>query len=178
MSKRTSTAKSATAPNWEQIFQAGQNQTLLLTLEVHSALEAIDLRQSPDPQTALTGWQNSAPEALLWAEGDEHKTLPGALNRQKLSRAATLLIWTTPPDGETLRQALETVQPRRVVILGQAPAAPEAGQFLRLLAGKINFVLRQKNGQTSLGELAAACAQTETAIRWGVKWLEAGGQLS
>ena len=147
-------------------------------LEVHSALEAIDLRGAPDPQTALTGWQNSAPEALLWAEGDEHKTLPGALNRQKLSRAATLLIWTTPPDGETLRQALETVQPRRVVILGQAPAAPEAGQFLRLLAGKINFVLRQKNGQTSLSELAAACAQTETAIRWGVKWLEAGGQLS
>ncbi len=166
----------------------GQNQlTLELTdwrpseetpLEIHTAPTVIDLRQTPDPQTALSGWQNSAPAAILWAEGEEHKILPGALSRQKLTRADTLLIWTTPPDGASLRQALEATQPQRVVIFGQPPASPEAGQFLRLLAGKIKFVIHQKNGLTSLSELAAACAQTENAIRWAVKYLSASGQLS
>lgn len=146
--------------------------------EIFTAIEIIDLRGAPDPQAALSGWQHSAPEAALWAEGEEHKNLPGAHSRLKLARAETLLIWTTPPDGASLRQALQTVQPKRVVIFGQAPAALDARQLLRLLAGKIKFVLNQKNGQSSLAELGAACAQTESAIRWAVKWLGASGQLS
>ncbi|GAB4502669.1 MAG: single-stranded-DNA-specific exonuclease RecJ [Anaerolineales bacterium] len=147
-------------------------------LEIHSTLKVVDLRPTPDPQTALSGWQNAAPDAILWAEGEKHKTLPGALNREKLTRADTLLIWTTPPDGQTLRQALAIVQPRRVVIFRQPPEALEAGEFLRLLMGKIKFVLNQRDGQTRLSELAAACAQTENAITWALKTLAADGQLS
>ncbi|MDO9348466.1 MAG: hypothetical protein Q7T47_04205, partial [Anaerolineales bacterium] len=49
--------------------------------------------------------------------------------------------------------------------------------FLQRLAGLAKFAILKKSGRTRLSELAAACAQPEIAVRLGLEWLAANGNI-
>jgi hypothetical protein len=53
--------------------------------------------------------------------------------------------------------------------------APRA--FLQRLAGLVKYALREYRGRTHLATLAASTAQTEWAVRLGLQWMEARGQI-
>ncbi|OQA45106.1 MAG: hypothetical protein BWY52_01385 [Chloroflexi bacterium ADurb.Bin325] len=69
-------------------------------------------------------------------------------------------------------------RPARVYLVGQDPRLDQPEAFLRRLAGLAKHVVNARAGRTTLAALAAASAQTEVAVRLGLAWLAAAGQLT
>ena len=113
-------------------------------------------------------------DVLVWAEGvDKTK---GA-NRFDLHPADEFAIHTTPPSSVELRAALEVVKPKTIYLFAVSPAAEITDEFLSRLAGMMKFTMNQRGGKANIKELAAATAQREATIRFGLEWLGAGGHL-
>lgn len=110
---------------------------------------------------------------VVWAEG-EHKKAVNGQGRHELKAAETLVIWTTPPYGDVLREAMEKVRPQKVVLVCQEPE----WDFLTRLAGVVKFVLNQRSGRVSLVELAAATGERLAAVRLGLEYLSKRGQVT
>ena len=85
--------------------------------------------------------------------------------------AKTLVIWSTPPSRQELLAALEKVNPENVIIFAIDPGTDEIKPFLDRLAGLLKFVIRNRDGKTSISELAAATAQKESIVRLGLDYL-------
>ncbi len=131
-------------------------------------LEIKDMRRD-------SGRRSEIGEAMVWAEGLDRTK---GLNRYALTPADELVIYTTPPSPADLRTALQAVHPRRVYVLGIAPKAETADEFLTQLAGMVKYVINNKNGRITIPELVAALACRESAVRIGLEWLAAGGHVS
>jgi hypothetical protein len=99
-------------------------------------------------------------------------------SRFELHPADELAIYTTPPSPAELRAALETVRPKRVYLFGVSPVMEKPDAFLSRLAGFAKYVINQKGGQVTVGELAVATGQRAGAVRLGLEWLAAGGHVS
>lgn len=113
--------------------------------------------------------------ALIWAEGaDQNK----GKSRFELTQADEFVIYTAPPSPAELRKALAIVQPKLVYVVAVPPAEETTEAFLKRLAGLCKFALNNKNGKTSVQDLAAAMAARETAVELGLQWLAAGGQIA
>ena len=70
------------------------------------------------------------------------------------------------------------MKPKKVYVLGIAPAAEKADVLLARLAGMTKYAINNKAGKVSVRELAVATAQRESAIRIGLEWLAAGGHVT
>ncbi len=117
-----------------------------------------------------------AGDIAIWREGGTNGD-SGGNDRYALQPAETLVVWTTPPGSAELRAALARVRPERVVLFGVDPAADDFDGFLRRLTGLAQYALARKDGKTTVAELAAACGVREDAIRLGLTWLVAHGDL-
>lgn len=138
-----------------------------------------DLRPIGTPGAALSQLKTTQPDALIWAEGARRSEIGGE-DRLNLTPADHLVIWTIPPDNEILRTALAVVQPARVSVFGQDPEMDDAQRFLQRLAGLVKYSVSQAGqapADLNLPRLAAACAQTTTAVRLGLAWLETTGAI-
>ncbi|MFN8401797.1 MAG: single-stranded-DNA-specific exonuclease RecJ [Anaerolineales bacterium] len=118
---------------------------------------------------------NLQPSTLIWAEGPDRSA---GVNRLDLTQANELTIYTTPPSSTELRKALDMVNPKIVYFFGIAPAEQTPEEFLIYLAGLCKFVINQRQGKTTISELAAASAAREATIQLGLEWLAAGGQIT
>ncbi|MGE5775841.1 MAG: single-stranded-DNA-specific exonuclease RecJ [Chloroflexota bacterium] len=116
-----------------------------------------------------------SPGLQVWAEGADKAR---GKSRFELQPADEFAIYTTPPSPAELRLALETVRPTKVYLFGVSPVAEKADDFLTRLAGLAKYVINQKGGKVTAGELAAVTAQREGAVRLGIEWLAAGGHIS
>jgi len=113
----------------------------------------------------------SLEDAVIWEEGSREL----GVRRDALTKAKTLVVWTTPPSPRAFRRAVETVDPEEVVLVFQDPQAFTPDSFLRHLSGIVKFILNRKEGKASLLEVAAAMAEREEAIRIGLDILAAKG---
>ncbi len=137
-------------------------------------LDVVDYRGIRDPQAAL----RSLPAGtLVWAEGEDKKAVAGA-DRNALKETRRLAIWTAPASTELLRSALERTRPEKLFLFGLPAASDDPKAFLERLTGLAKYALARRGGRTNLAELAAAAAQREVAIRLGLEWLSAKGQLT
>lgn len=113
---------------------------------------------------------------IVWAEGEFHPTSP-SLNRLHLTPSPVLAIWNIPPGPTELAAALETVRPRVVYLFSQPGGDTKPSTFLARLSGLVHFAVQNHGGQTSLAELAAACAHKESSVRLGLEWLAIQGHI-
>lgn len=137
--------------------------------------EILDYRDDEKPLERLKS-EFSGAGMLCWAEGEQKKAV-GGVDRNELTPAHTLVLWTIPPSTRELRTALEKVKPERVVVFGLDPGGTPK-TFVERIAGLVKFVLKRKGGQTTVAELAAATAQSESIARIGLEWLAAQGQIT
>jgi single-stranded-DNA-specific exonuclease len=131
--------------------------------------EIIDYRLQTEQLKSLQG------EVLIWVEGGDKSK---GKNRFELHQADELAIWTTPSSLAELRAVLEIVKPKRIYLFGVSPNAEKTDEFLSRLAGMAKFIINQRGGKITIGELASVMAQREGAIRIGLEWLAAGGHVS
>lgn len=155
-------------------FAPVTEESLVLT---GAPVRLIDLRKEPHPRISVEALRNQE-KVAIWAEGEARERL-GGLARYDLSPAETLIIWTAPPGRPELMKALRQVQPRQVVLVGLPAETDEIQAFLSRLAGLVKFLLSQGNGRApaSLERLAGAAAQREPAVRLGLRWLAARGNI-
>jgi single-stranded-DNA-specific exonuclease len=112
--------------------------------------------------------------SVIWREDDS--SINGQ-TRAELTPAETLIVWTVPPGAAEWQAALDTVEPRRLILFGHTPAPFTVTSWLQRLAGLAKFALKNKGGVSSLTALAAATAQREAAVRYGLLWLQQAGKL-
>lgn len=136
-------------------------------------IEIVDYRL--ETATSLAQIQEQVPALEIWAEGADK---PKGKNRFELQLADELAIYTTPPSPIELQAALETVRPKKVYLFGVSPAPEKTDAFLSRLAGLAKYVINQKAGKVTVGELAVVTGQREGTIRLGLEWLSAGGHIA
>lgn len=137
-------------------------------------LDVSDHRDALQPHQALKEIRAQCPHAPLWAEGPDADGIDG-LPRNALPPAQELIIWTAPPDAAVLQTVLARVHPERVIVFALLPQQEGLKAFLGRLGGLVKYALRHKGGETSLSELAGACAATEDSVRIGLELWAAQG---
>jgi hypothetical protein len=140
---------------------------------VVSTTEFIDWRRETDPKSEIENLKSK----IVWAEG---ATLPNisSLSRHQLQLAEALVIWTAPPGHDIFQQALATVQPQQVFLVGQPSPFDTLSAFIKQLMGLIKHALSHKAGEVELEALAASLGHRVTTVRLGLDWLLAQGKLS
>jgi hypothetical protein len=138
-------------------------------------------RPAGEQAAMLSAWIDQGQETLcVWGEGHPADNVPTGVevrDRRSLRPAETLIVWTAPPGVAEWEEALAAVAPQRVVLVCIDPGMDAPRAFLQRLAGTIKYAQRAYRGRTRLSTLAAATAQTEWAVRWGLRWLAARGQI-
>lgn len=165
----------------------GQAEARLTCLAVHplspveempaapSGPEILDYRGRPQPLALLEALRASG-GVQVWAEGEARTRLEGR-SREELAPGERLAIWTAPPGPRELQAALESARPQTVILFGFEPETGSLPAFLTRLAGLVKYTLSRRAGRAGLAALAAATAQREAAVREGLKWLAARGDI-
>jgi single-stranded-DNA-specific exonuclease len=139
-------------------------------------IEIVDYRsEAAEAWATIAKIQGQAPELEIWAEAMDKARGKG---RFELLPSEQLAVYTTPPSPAELQAVLEIVRPKKVYLFAVSPAAEKPDVFLTRLAGFAKYVINQKGGKVTAGELAVATGQREGAIRLGLEWLSAGGHIS
>jgi single-stranded-DNA-specific exonuclease len=137
--------------------------------------EVVDCRTNPDREDLLRDLVEAG-TAAVWREAEAAGNVPG-VDRDHLEPARELAVWTTPPGPQELRGALARVGPERVYLFAVDPEASDPEAFARRLAGLAKHALARRSGMTTARELATATGSSEDAIRLGLDWLAARGDL-
>jgi single-stranded-DNA-specific exonuclease len=139
------------------------------------ALELLDHRGHRDARGLVRALASEATTVAVWSE--PVSGVDGAHHRLDLPTADSLVIWSSPPSWSVLEMALRRVGPRRLVLLSRDRAVESADAFVAYLLGLIKHVLRRRGGRTTLADLAAAMGHREVAVRKGLDWLAARGEI-
>lgn len=157
---------------WVDSRPVAESQVQLRSRE----FEVVDHRAAPHPRPLLDKLVAEG-DSIVWAEGVSRQAF-GGVDRTALLPAGTLVVWTAPPGRPELLAALEQVRPRRVVFFNLPPGDEDLEAFLRRLLGLAKYHLNHHGDQPlSLQRLAAACAQRAAAVRLGLQWHQAAGNL-
>lgn len=166
-----------------------ENQNLQLALvdfrERESAIQAVlapplnivDWRGDPDPAQRLALILAEAPDSLVWAEAYSRQHYPAFKRRADLTPARTLIVYTIPPDPQTLRDVLARVQPETVHVLGVQPPLASLDAFLAQLAAAARNVIDHLGGKANPELLYGAVAQSPQVVRAGLDYLVACGKI-
>ncbi|MFC2023698.1 single-stranded-DNA-specific exonuclease RecJ [Chloroflexota bacterium] len=142
---------------------------------VEPAFEIVDYRSASRGEATLRGLALTG-EVQIWAEATQLSGLESR-TRNQLTQAEGLVIWTLPPGPGELREALEVVQPWRVLLFAHDPSLFDEQVFVQRLAGLAKYTLNRKLGVVRLDELAAAVAERIVTVEAGLELLEAMGQV-
>ena len=135
-------------------------------------IQAIDLRNTDNPQAALT--EHFSPESsIIWAENQLPQDFPSS-PRSKLSHYKTLIVWTTPPSKYILSHAVDQTSPSKVILVGIDPPLQSLDDFVQSLLGLIKH--QKMSGKPfSLIRYSEALALPEDIIEVGLEWIHQKG---
>ena len=172
-------AVSLRASNWQGIrraqlewFDFRPSETRSIEISP-SKVEFVDCRSIENKLEMLESLQK---DAQIWAEGPDKRQANGK-DRLSVSSAKNLVMWTTPPSSSVFRKVLEESRAEKVYLFAVDPDMDEMNDFLDRLAGLCKYAINHKNGITTIPELAAACAQTDSAVESGLNWLALNGKV-
>lgn len=140
------------------------------------SISNIDYRTSRTPSEDLTALSASRSFAV-WKEGTCGSPLTGR-DRLAISPNDTLVIWSVPPDIDTLRHLLRTVQPRQICWFLIAPEEHQVTGFLKTVSKVVKEGLRKQQQYYQLADLAISSATNTQIVALGLEWLASSGYLS
>ena len=144
--------------------------------ETQPAIEVFDFRN--DNQQGLQWLSRHKYEQLaIWSEGLALKTIQGT-GRTHLKTAPVLVIAGNTPGRGELNQAVKTVLPRSVVLLGLKTAHEDPREFLKQLLGLVLYAHKQKDGEFLLDDLLHATGQSSETVRAGLDWVQNQGEFA
>lgn len=144
------------------------------------SLQYVDLRgKNPaEARRAVDALRESA-RVQVWAEGPGAAEV-GGRGRGELEPADALVVWTSPPGGDVLAEAIESVEPKQIYLCDNDPG-PDSHKmqaFIERLAGMVKYTLAHRSGIVDTRALASALAHREGAVLLGIEWLAAKGMVA
>jgi single-stranded-DNA-specific exonuclease len=113
----------------------------------------------------------------IWSEGRSDLEVAGR-PRSKLETAATLVVWTAPADRKVLLDAIELVQPQRLIVVALEPDDNSFEKYVRHLAGLVKYALRTEAGRFDLLHAAESLGSLSLTVRIGIEYLAARGLIT
>jgi single-stranded-DNA-specific exonuclease len=132
-----------------------------------------DWRGDPDPLARLESVRIDDPNVLVWAEAVSRRDHPEWRRRAELEEAPSLAVFTIPPDPQTLREAIERVNPAFVYLFAVDPPISDVDTFLKTLAVGVRNVLEHFSGEVDLAVLCGATGQSSRVVVAGLAVLAA-----
>ncbi len=142
-------------------------------IKKQSKFELIDLRSKPSPESELSIYL-STPGSIIWAESNSPEGID-SYQRSNLQKSDTLLIWTTPPTRETFKQALDQVEPKKIVFFAVDPAVQTLRKFITKLHGLLKYMLENNISTFDFEKAAQSIAATPALIDVGLDWIHHHG---
>jgi single-stranded-DNA-specific exonuclease len=170
------------ATNWRgkvlaQLELVGFRRIEVDTLVIHNRkLNVIDYRKDVD-RDAILALASQQESIIIWAEGEEKKRL-GAKDRNELTPADTLLIWSMPPSRDELQAALACVHPHNVWLVAADPPGEVTENFIARMTGLLKYAITHRQGEATYAELAVATGQRLATVERGLNWLVSHGNIS
>jgi len=146
-----------------------------LSPQERTSREIIDCRFATDPHTALENILRKSPDLQIWVEGPPDN-LPAGASRDRLAPAETLAVWTTPPSARLLQQSVQKVKPGKLYLFANDPRTKKPQHFIEYILGLLKYACHSKKNFTLL-DLSIETAQTETAVRAALDWIEHRGDF-
>jgi single-stranded-DNA-specific exonuclease len=139
------------------------------------SIDVIDFRKEINPLVKINHILKND-KVTVWGEALQQ---PVTLwhDRFSIRQAENLAIWTIPPGLSELQSVIKTVKPKRVYLFAIDPCMDEPVSFLKRLLGLIKYGIKTSGGIMNRSDLAAATAQSLSAINAGIDWLVAHGYL-
>ena len=142
-------------------------------IKKQSKLELIDLRSNPSPESELSIYL-STPGSIIWAESNSLEGID-SYQRSSLQKSDTLVIWTTPPSRETFKQALDQVEPKKIVFIAVDPTVQTLRKFITKLHGLLKYMLENNISSFDSEKAAQSIAATPALIDVGLDWIHFHG---
>jgi len=139
-------------------------------------VEIIDYRAMSN-QATLMDVMADYPSAMLWHEGVDANDGAGRL-RHELTPSAVLVIWTLPPDADSVQYALKAVNPETVILFGVDPTADSIQGFLKRFGGIIKHALNAHAGIVTWTQLAGLTAHSVATMRIALNWMITRGHVT
>jgi len=136
----------------------------------------VDYRTEAHPLPVL---QRLATEQKLqvWCEANAIDKIDSR-DRNHLSAASALAVWTIPPGPAELKKVIDLVKPETIYLFAVNPGMDRLEPFLKRLAGLLKYALRVNQGSILLPVLAAATAQRLPTVQAGLDWMQAQGHFA
>ncbi len=138
-----------------------------------SKIELLDLRSNPTPETEISSYL-SVSGITIWAESNAPEGIPSC-QRSNLQKSDTLAIWTTPPNREVLKQALDRVVPKKIIFFAVDPNIQTLKKFITKLHGLLKFMLDNDLSSFDSNKAAQSIAATPALIDVGLDWIHSHG---
>jgi single-stranded-DNA-specific exonuclease len=135
-----------------------------------------DHRQAIQPVKELEVFQGK-PDLIVWSEGTSSLPVSG-YDRLNLQPASTLVIWSMPPNIETLRAVVKAVNPDVIHWFITSPLEQELGFYLKSLSKKIKADLQDGQTEIDLRQIAAQLAVSTGIAKLGIEWLACEGNIT
>jgi len=152
-------------------FRQGPGMPVLFKKQ--SKFELIDLRSNPSPESELLIYV-SAPGSIIWAESNSPEGID-SYQRSSLQKSDTLVIWTTPPSREIFKQALDQVEPKKIVFIAVDPSIQTLRKFITKLHGLLKYMLENNISSFDSEKAAQSIAATPALIDVGLDWIHFHG---
>ncbi len=149
-------------------------ETIAAAASAAAAPDWLDLRAEPDPLACLPPLDPK--DVIAWAARDADLPFRTA-GLHHLSPCGTLIIWKAPAGRTELAEALERVQPKRVIFCASPCQPDEVRSLLENIAGMVRFSMRQRKGVVGLQDMAAALNQRLLTVELGLYWLASRGYI-
>lgn len=152
-------------------FRSSANASVLITSK--SKFDFLDLRKTTRPEKELSKFTSTL-DSIIWAElntPDGVETFP----RSELHKSKRLIIWTTPPSPTVFKQALDRVQPAKVIFLAVDPEVNSLRKFIVKLHGLLKFQLESNASSFDIQKAAQSIAVTPALIQVGLEWIHLHG---
>ena len=147
-------------------------------------LEIIDQREFNDPMKIL---ETVPDDTVIWLEGVNRKKEtekierinPGlrVVNRREFIPSKTLIIWSTPPSQDAVRDIMEKINPNKIILLREITEPTSAETLLRTILGLIKYSIEHNDGIISYVSLASSSNQEVKTIHQAIQWLTAIGEI-
>ncbi len=138
-----------------------------------SKIELVDLRSNPAPDAELSSFI-STPGLTIWAESNAPKGIPSS-QRTDLQKSDTLVIWTTPPNREVFKQAIDRVDPNKIIFFASDPNIQTLKIFITKLHGLLKYMLENDSSPFFSKFAAQSIAATPALIDVGLDWIHSHG---
>ena len=152
-------------------FRQGPGTPVLFNNQ--SKFELIDHRSNPSPESELSVYV-STPGSIIWAESNSPEGIV-SYKRSSLQKSDILVIWTTPPTRETFKEALDQVEPKKIVFFAVDPTVQTLRKFITKLHGLLKYMLENNNSSFDFEKAAQSIAVTPALIDVGLDWIHHHG---